>query len=90
MGQKFLKSIYRREPITSFIMTMALVELVIGSFEQEWLLLGLSGTMALGSLILRYRQGRRSISPEFPPHPEYYLPPAAPRPVLPRLTDKTP
>ena len=47
VGQKFLKSIYRREPITSFIMTMALVELVIGSFEQEWLLLGLSGTIPL-------------------------------------------
>jgi len=88
VGQKFLKSIYRREPITSFIMTMALVELVIGSFEQEWLLLGLAGTMAVGSLILRYRQGRRSISPDFPQRPEYSLPPAAPRPVLPRLTDK--
>lgn len=92
MWQKFLKSTYRREPITSFVVTMALMELIIGGFEQEWSLLGLAGAMAVGAIALRYRlgssQGVRSTN--LTPRTEYYLPPADPRPVLPRLTDKMP
>lgn len=94
MWQKFLKSTYRREPITSFLITMALMELMIGGFEQEWSLLGLAGVMAVGAIVLRYRlgnsQGMRSPSGDISPRTEYYLPPADPRPVLPRLTDKMP
>ena len=56
MWQKFLRSTYRREPVTSFVMTMALMEFVIGSFEQEWSLLGVAGVMAMGTIVLRYRQ----------------------------------
>ena len=92
MWQKFLKSTYRREPITSFVITMALMEFIIGGFEQELSLLGLAGVMAVGAIALRYRlgsnQGMRS--PDLSQRTEYYLPPADPRPVLPRLTDKIP
>jgi len=60
MWQKFLKSTHRREPITSFFLTMALVELVIGGLEQELPLLGLAVVMAGGSIALRYCAGSRS------------------------------
>ena len=92
MWQKFLKSTYRREPITSFVITMALMELMIGGFEQEWSLLGLAGVMVVGAIVIRYRQGNRQgmRSPDLNQPTEYYLPPASPRPILPRLTDKMP
>ncbi len=92
MWQKFLKSTYRREPITSFVITMALMELMIGGFEQEWSLLGLAGVMVVGAIVIRYRQGNRQEmrSPDLNQRTEYYLPPASPRPILPRLTDKMP
>ncbi len=92
MWQKFLKSTYRREPITSFVITMALMELMIGGFEQEWSLLGLAGVMVVGAIVIRYRQGNRQEmrSPDLNQRTEYYLPPASSRPILPRLTDKMP
>ncbi|NJL91587.1 MAG: hypothetical protein HC916_18745 [Coleofasciculaceae cyanobacterium SM2_1_6] len=87
---KFLRSTYRREPVTSFVITMALMELVIGGFEQEWSLLGVAGFMTVGAIVFRYRSRRdlRSVTSDLSQRPEYYLPPAPPRPVLPRLTDK--
>lgn len=92
MWQKFLKSTYRREPITSFVITMALMEFMVGGFEQEWSLLGLAGVMAVGAIAIRYRLGSsQGMRPSDPPQrTEYYLPPADTRPVLPRLTDKMP
>jgi len=92
MWQKFLRSTYRREPISSFMITMALMELMIGGFEQEWSLLGLAGVMVVGAVAIRYRQGTRlgMRSPDPTQQTTYYLPPADPRPVLPRLTDKMP
>lgn len=92
MWQKLLRSTYRREPVTSFVITMALMEFMIGGFEQEWSLLGVAGVMTVGAIVLRYRQGSRrdlrSVTSDLHQRPEYYLPPANPRPILPRLTDK--
>ncbi len=92
MWQKLLRSTYRREPVTSFVITMALMEFMIGGFEQEWSLLGVAGVMTVGAIVLRYRQGSRrdlrSVTSDLHQRPEYYLPPSNPRPILPRLTDK--
>lgn len=84
---RMLKSIYRREPITSFAVTIGVVDAAIGGLSQHWSLLTFGlGTAAVG-VALRLWQMQRQVPLEQPNHsPVHVLPPRSSRQSLPMLT----
>lgn len=83
---RFLKSAYRREPLPSFLITIGVVDAVIGGLGDRWSLLifGL-GTVGV-AVALRWwlLQQSRPESPE--PIEQRYLPSRSSRPSLPALS----
>ncbi|HEY9623536.1 MAG TPA: hypothetical protein V6C78_24475 [Crinalium sp.] len=83
---QFLKSTYRKEPISSFILTVGAVDAVIGGVGDRWSLMtvgvGLVG-VAIAVRWLRFRQPWLDISTRAPIH---YLPSRSSRTALPMLS----
>lgn len=85
---KFLRSAYRREPITSFIITMGTVNTVIGGIDTSWSLFSLGLGTASVALLWRWWLIQRSQEVEVAPAPELYLPQQSSRPSLSSLNRK--
>lgn len=85
---RFLRSAYRKEPISSFILTIGIVNAAIGGVDREWTLMAL-GLGAIGAaVILRWWISlRRPIQP-IQDSPIRYLPDRSSRQSLPLLTSK--
>lgn len=83
---RFLKSTYRREPITSFVVTVGAVDAVIGGLGDRWSLFTLGmGTVGL-AIVLRWLMIQQRSTAEVPSEaPEYFLPPTPSRTALPNL-----
>ncbi len=83
---KLLKSAYRKERISSFVVIVGAVDAVIGGVDQRWGLLSF-GLGTVGAVIaLRWWQ-LQSSQAELPPQtPKYYLPSHSSRTALPILT----
>ncbi len=82
-----MKSAYRREPITSFVVTVGLVDAAIGSMGASGSLLAFGLGTAGVAMGLRWWQVYRSESEKPAPAAEYYLPPQSSRPQLPTLNN---
>lgn len=83
---RFLKSVYRKEPLPSFLITIGVVDAVIGGFDDRWSLFSFGlGTVGV-AIALRWwlLQQRRPETPQ--PVTQLYLPPSSSRPALPTLT----
>ena len=83
---RILRTAYRKDPVVSFVVTMGVVDAVIGGVEGSWSLFGLGmGTVGM-AIILRFWLLKRSHQIEQTTAvPEYYLPPNSSRPQLPIL-----
>lgn len=82
---RYLKSAYRREPITSFVVTIGAVDAAIGGVADRWSLLSLGiGTVGL-AIALRWWMIQRSTAEVPSEVPQYYLPPTPSRAPLPDL-----
>lgn len=82
---RFLKSAYRREPLPSFLITIGLVDAVIGGFDDRWSLFTFGlGTVGV-AIALRWwlLQQRRPYPAQ--PVAQHYLPSTSSRPALPEL-----
>jgi hypothetical protein len=85
LGSRFLKSAYRREPISSFILTVGAVDAVIGGVDGRLSLLLLGLGAVATAIALRWWLQRQKI--ELPSGaPIHYLPARSSRPSLPMLT----
>lgn len=88
---RVLKSVYRKEPISSFILTMGAVDVAIGGLGSHWSLFSVGLGIVSLAIVLRWWQIQRlhEPEPELEPEPEtpnsYYLPPSAVSPALPKL-----
>lgn len=82
---RFLKSAYRQEPITSFIVTVGAVDAAIGGVDRSGSLLGFGLTVVTVALALRWWQLQRTRPTEAERVPERYLPPASSHQPLPLL-----
>jgi hypothetical protein len=84
---RFLKSAYRREPIISILITMGVVDAVIGGFDDSWSLfavgLGTAG-ITLAWKLWRMQQHRPIV--EDKPVVQHYLPSRSSSPTLPMLS----
>jgi len=83
---RFLKSTYRKEPIISVLITMGVIDALIGGLNDSWSLfafgLGTAGTV-LAFKLWRIQQ-RRPLPEE--PVVQYYLPSRSSSPPLPILS----
>ena len=58
-NSKFFKRIYRKEPISSFLIVMGLIQLVIGGVDSQWSLFSLGFGVVIGAFVVRWSQGRK-------------------------------
>ncbi len=83
---RFFRSAYRREPLITILITMGIVEALIGGFDDSWSLfafgLGTAG-ITLGVKLWRIQQ-----RPPLPEEPvaQHYLPSRSSSSALPMLT----
>jgi hypothetical protein len=82
-----LKSAYRREPISGFILTIGLVDAVIGGVSSHWLLLAVGLGIVSVAIALRWWKVQQ-VRPEASRPPVYYLPDHSSMQSLPVLRSK--
>ena len=83
---KILKSAYRREPISSFIVIVGAVDALIGGVGERWSLLTFGLMMVVLAVALRWWQTQRKESELAEQPVTHFLPPASSRPALPILS----
>jgi len=84
---RFLKSAYRKEPLPSFLITIGVVDAVIGGLDDRWSLFTFGlGTVGIAIALRWWLIQQRC--PEPPqPVPQRYLPSSSSRSPLPMLTN---
>lgn len=83
---RFVKSAYRREPIISVLLTMGIVDAVIGGFNDSWSLFVIG--LGTAGVTLAYRLWRVQQRPPLPQEPvvQLYLSDRSSSSALPMLT----
>lgn len=83
---RFIKSAYRKEPISGVLMTMGVVDAIIGGFDYKWSLFTFGLIMAGGAIALRWwlYEQRRPLPEE--PVVQHYLPERSSSAALPVLS----
>lgn len=85
---RFLKSIYRKEPIASFVLIVGAVDMVIGGASGKWTLLSFGTMTAIAAIFLRWWQVNKAQAIVANNSPRRLLPPSSSRPPLPMLIDE--
>jgi hypothetical protein len=84
---RFVKVFYRREPISSFVLIMAAVDMVLGGVDGKWSLFSVGIVVACLGLGVRWWQAQKTEPIAVRQAPRRYLPPSpASRQPLPLLT----
>jgi len=83
---RILKSAYRKEPISSFIVIVGAVDAVIGGVGQRWSLLSFGIMMVMIAIVLRWWQSQRREAELAEQPVTHFLPPSSSRPALPMLS----
>lgn len=86
---RFVKSAYRKEPISSLILIFGATDAVIGGVGGQWTLLSFGLIIVLTAAVLRWWQVQKAeevITAE--ESSRYFLPPSSSRPPLPMLTSE--
>ena len=82
-----VKVFYRSEPISSFILIMAAVDMVLGGVDGKWSLFSVGVVVALLAVGVRWWQGQKTEPIAVRQPPRRYLPPSpSSRQPLPMLT----
>lgn len=85
---RFLKSAYRKEPISSFILIAGAVDAFIGGVDGQWTLLSFGLAMVFIAVILRWWQIQKAQAVVAEEIPRRFLPPSSSRQPLPMLTSE--
>lgn len=86
LWHRFLKSAYRKEPISSFIIIVGAVDTLIGGVGERWTLLSFGLMMVVLAAALRWWQTQRRESELSEQPVTHFLPPSSSRPPLPMLS----
>lgn len=84
---RFLSRIYRKEPISSFILTVGVVDAVIGGVGGKWSLFSVSVIMLLLALGVRWWHLQSPDQKLTTKTPRRYLPPSSSSQALPMLVN---
>ena len=86
---RFIKSAYRQEPISSFVITVGAVDAAIGGVDQSASLFGFGISLVGLALFLRLWQIMRNDGEETTEKvPQHYLPPSSSQPQMPMLISR--
>ena len=83
---RILKSAYRKEPISRFIVIVGAVDAVIGGVGERWSLLTFGLMMVLLAVAVRWWQSQRREAELADQPVTHFLPPSSSRPALPILS----
>jgi hypothetical protein len=87
---KFIRSVYRKEPLSGFLLILGLTDAVIGGVGEHWSLLSIGLVIALLGMALRWRQATKTSEKAIAVQSaRYMLPPSSSRSPLPLLTSNT-
>lgn len=86
LWHRFVKSAYRKEPISSFIIIVGIVDALIGGFGERWSLLSFGLLMVVIAAALRWWQTQRKETELAESRVMPILPPSSSRPPLPMLS----
>jgi hypothetical protein len=86
---RIIRSAYRKEPISSFILTVGAADAAIGGMGMRWTLFSFGLVVALLGLALRWWQIQKAQPIIADDRPRYLLPPHSSRPPLPMLTQES-
>jgi hypothetical protein len=83
---RFLKSAYRKDPLISVLITMGVVDALIGGFDDSWSLLAFG--LGTAGITLAYKWWRMQQQPLPPEEPvvQHYLPSRSSSSALPMLS----
>ena len=87
-NSKFFRRIYRKEPISSFLIVMGLIQLVIGGVDSQWSLFSLGFGVVIGAFVVQWSQGRKYRLERERILPRRYLAPSEASRPLPRWDDE--
>ena len=85
---KFLNSIYRKEPISGFILIFGLTDALLGGVGGRWNLFSVGLFLTIFAIAIRMLQERKIKTVRQKTHARYQLPPAVSNPPLPLLMSK--
>ena len=83
---RFSRAVYRKEPVSGFILILGVTDALIGGFGGRGSLLSIGLFIALLGIIMRWRQGEKKSQAIATKPARYYLPPTEARQPLPLLT----
>lgn len=83
---RVLRTLYRKEPISSFILVVGAVDAVMGGVGQRWSLFSFGLLIVSLSIILRWLQVQKAQPIITEEKPRRYLPPTPSTMPLPLLT----
>ncbi len=82
---RFLKSVYRGKPISTFIFIVGAVDALIGGFGERWTLLSLGLLLVVTSAAVRWLQVQKAQNFVSQQGSRRYLPPSSSQTPLPKL-----
>ncbi|MDJ0649313.1 MAG: hypothetical protein QNJ60_11465 [Xenococcaceae cyanobacterium MO_188.B19] len=85
---KLFRVIYRKEPISGFILLLGITDALLGSFQGRWSLFSLGLVIAITAVLMRWLQGQRTVATIPKKSARYRLPPSTAAIPLPPLTNK--
>jgi hypothetical protein len=83
-----VKSAYRKEPLSAFILIVGLVDILLGAAGQRLPLLSFGVLVALIALLVRWLQIQKAKEILVENNPRYFLPPSAANNPLPMLINE--
>lgn len=81
-----MKRTYRRDPLSSLILTAGVVDMVMGGVSDRWTLLGVGlGAVGVAATMRLWKRRQRPLAPPTDAPPIHYLPSRSSRTALPML-----
>lgn len=87
-NRQTFKRLYRKEPISSFLIVMGLIEVMIGGADEHWSLFSLGLGLVLGAFFVRWSQLRKARLEYQKVLSRRYLPSSEANLPLPRLVNE--
>lgn len=86
---RIVKTVYRKDPLTSFILIVGVIDALMGGMGERWTLCSFGAGIIVLALLLRWIQSPKGQPQPAKHSPRLYLPPSAPaHDPLPLLTPK--
>lgn len=83
---RFLRAVYRKEPVSGFILILGATDVLMGGLGGRVSLLSVGLFVALLGAMMRWRQAEKKSKTIATETVRYYLPPGSTRQPLPLLT----